>query len=990
MTVGDIRSVHLTIVVIAALLVYKTSAAASQAPRRAQGLPSMGQPQVWEPYVVPSGFRFSDNSWHGGLAAGVHRPITHPVVGLFGITGEAYAVAKRGIEPGARILATSRLFGLAAGADWNVRSGNIGAIASFQTAIRRGGLLGRGTMLRIDWLPGRSDALNVGIHVPIAQPQAGRTRRRDIDVDAPAPHQLRLSTEAVPPGAEAALAKVAAAASMLLAYTNLDPKSSGNLNYGPSHAVVTRMYEQGLAEAFGAAANDRIIGDSLARRARTGLLDDVLIPYDSLFGQLKEEKRSIRPLTRRAHGHFLSWLRDSSRAGPAASPAIAAIHARWMGIIEVVHATLIAQWRDSRLVWLPLQLALAPDEYDEQSEVDALIERAVGHPFTDRNALAYLRSSDIPLEIVRTVFATRDYHVLWTHDFSGIPEGTRRIDEVSYAMVADAYLPALTQAVQRYDSTGHMPLYIIFHDGWFYELRNGRLWMNILVDPLRADMKLPKGNADKEAHLRKRQQELWAAVKASRRLQQDAIANGGDRFLHDVVKVHVNVMHPSDFSFRSHHIIPPLPFVPDNVMRDHRKIVIYDVAEDDAYRGAALILGVGIGENYASPTWEDRGYRLRGPAALEVRAAARRALRTNGFRDEDIPPPLAIVTREPKADSSQTTYVGRALQVHNETGFGRKESSVARAMLYNLAPPGSVIIVPDPLWLSDTWAAFLASAAARGCRVFIISPSKWNSPVAGFAVAAVQNDVMSRLIQSRDRMREQMRHTGGELRVGIYNARAEIDDVAGRTREVLEGLRRAPWIRELFPFDSRTVAVLDRAVDQAGATGGQTTMLTHDERPRSPKLHQKTQLVARPGAIAALLRQPVWEDILARSMRAQAEQTTKFADQLGWLTPTIDSAALRNTDALLRGYEQSISERDRKAVSFYFTLGSQNMDSRGLMSDGEATIIVSGLHAAAGVVDLYYLMARTTWIETQQELNLLVPRPNTFLARLARMIRYTL
>jgi hypothetical protein len=328
--------------------------------------------------------------------------------------------------------------------------------------------------------------------------------------------------------------------------------------------------------------------------------------------------------------------------------------------------------------------------------------------------------------------------------------------------------------------------------------------------------------------------------------------------------------------------------------------------------------------------------------------------------------------------------------VHNEAGFGKKESSVARAMLYNLAPPGSVIIVPDPVWMSDTWAAMLAGAAARGCRVFIVSPSKWNTPIADAAVAAVQNDVMLRLIHSRDRMREQMRHTGGELRIGIYNGRAEVDDVAGRMREVREGLGRAPWLRELFPFDSAAVAVLNRAVAQTEAAGGKVTLLTHDERPRAPKLHQKTQLVARPGAIAALLRQPGWEDVVARSMQVQSQQTMKFADQLGWVTPTIDSAALRNTDALLRGYEQSISERDRKAVSFYFSLGSQNMDPRGLMSDGEAALVVSGLHAAAGVVDLYYLMARSTWIDTKQELDSLVPRPKGIMARLARMIRNTL
>jgi hypothetical protein len=235
-----------------------------------------------------------------------------------------------------------------------------------------------------------------------------------------------------------------------------------------------------------------------------------------------------------------------------------------------------------------------------------------------------------------------------------------------------------------------------------------------------------------------------------------------------------------------------------------------------------------------------------------------------------------------------------------------------------------------------------------------------------------------------------MRHTGGELRIGIYNGRAEVDDVAGRMREVREGLGRAPWLRELFPFDSAAVAVLNRAVAQTEAAGGKVTLLTHDERPRAPKLHQKTQLVARPGAIAALLRQPGWEDVVARSMQVQSQQTMKFADQLGWVTPTIDSAALRNTDALLRGYEQSISERDRKAVSFYFSLGSQNMDPRGLMSDGEAALVVSGLHAAAGVVDLYYLMARSTWIDTKQELDSLVPRPKGIMARLARMIRNTL
>src|SRR5439155_23527945 len=121
--------------------------------------------------------------------------------------------------------------------------------------------------------------------------------------------------------------------------------------------------------------------------------------------------------------------------------------------------------------------------------------------------------------------------------------------------------------------------------------------------------------------------------------------------------------------------------------------------EADPYRGGVLVMGVGIGEHYASATWEDRGYRLRGPAALEARAAVRRLLRLNGFGENDIPAPLREVASGRAAEQRMDLedYVGRALQVHNEVGFVRKQSSVVRAMLYNLAPPGSVIIVPDPL-----------------------------------------------------------------------------------------------------------------------------------------------------------------------------------------------------------------------------------------------------------------------------------------------------
>ncbi|MGH7678989.1 MAG: hypothetical protein ACRENU_11020, partial [Gemmatimonadaceae bacterium] len=696
----------------------------------------------------------------------------------------------------------------------------------------------------------------------------------------------------------------------------------------------------------------------------------------------------IRPLTSRAHANFVAWLRLSSGLGVSTQASLAAVHAGWLEIVERVHRSLMRQWRDSRLVWLPVQLALTDSDYDEQAEVDALIERVVGRPFTDENAMTYLRSSEIPLEIARSIFAARDYHVLWTHDFAGQRDRTKSLDEVSYAMVADAYLPALTAAVQRYDSVRVLPVYMILLDQFYYAQRNGRLWMDILENPLHAPISLPGHDPALESHLRRRQEELRAAVKKSWRLQQDATANGGDRWLADVIKVNVNIILPSDFSFRSRHIVPGWPIVPDNVTRDHTKTAFYDLSESDPYRGATIVMGVGIGEHYASDTWEDRGYRVRGPAALEAREAARRALQRHGLTEKSIPFPLRANGTVPKAENGK--YIGRALQVHNEAGFGKKESSVARAMMYNLAPPGSVLIVPDPIWVSDTWAAMLAGAAARGCRVFIISPSEPNNPNPHPPLFALQHDVMLRLLQSRDRMSEQLRRTGGELRIGLFTGRAYTSDVAGRIAEVREGLRRNPWIRDLIPFDNRTLAVLDRAIAATESDGADASSMARDERPRAPQLHQKTQLLARPGAIAALVRQPGWDQVLARAMRAQSRETTRFTDQLGFTTPDVDSSAIMSTDAMLQGFERDRPQAERKAVSFYFSLGTQNQDPRGLMQDAEATMIVSGLHAAAGVVDLYYIMARSTWIDTRAQLDALVPRPGRLMRMLARIIRPTL
>jgi hypothetical protein len=949
---------------------------------------SIGQPSRWQNYADLLVQRSSNAPTSALLVAGSEQSIFSPVVGALSVDGELYGIGgSRRIEGGARTIARSPAIALGVGLDWNVTRGRADALITYKSAILRGGLLGRGTMLRVDYMPTRGQSLAVGVSAPLHQPLAGRTRPRHTDVELPAATRHSISALALPMELEGAVASLEQNVNAIRACANIwSAESVRYVKTVVSCPATSAAYYQSLKVAFSLA----LLGDGLRveAHARGGLLDNVLLPFDTLLGRVKEPGNRIDGLTSNAQERFARWIADSSGVPAERQGYALAIHARWLRSIERAHAALFAQWKDSRFIWLPLQLALTPDQYDEQSEIDALIGRAVGHPFTGDNALMYLEGRDLPLAIARSIFAARDYHVLWTHDITSKRHTTHNLDNVGYELIADVYLPALTAAVRRYDDVGHLPAFMIFLDQYFYEPRGGRLWMTILEDPLHASMNLPGNNADREQHLRARQHDLQAAVAASARLQADAAQNGGDAWLRRTVKVHVNITDPSDFSFRSNRIAPPWPMAPDNLMRDHRKIAFYDLDEADPWRGSLLMMGTGVGEQFASATWEDRGVRMRGPATLEARAGLRQVLLANGFSASDIPPqlreriPIRIAERRANADVT----VGRALQVQNEVGWGAKGSSVARAMLYDLVQPGSVIVVPDPQWLSPHWASMLAGASARGAKVYVIAPALANAPVDEPALQTLAREVLGHLLDVRTELPASLQASGGALDIGVFTATAPATDIPGRLEEIRAGVARAPWMKELFPFGGRDLALLEASDARAAANGTNATQLARDEIPREPKVHQKTQLVARPGSIQALLRQRGWAAAVAGALDAQADETSAITAQLDSPSPMIDTVSSRRPETIMGDFERRMRDADRRALGLYFTVGTQNQDPRGMALDGEATVVTSGFQAAAGVVDLYYLMARSTWIESKQALERLIPVKSSLMTRIARWI----
>ena len=106
---------------------------------------------------------------------------------------------------------------------------------------------------------------------------------------------------------------------------------------------------------------------------------------------------------------------------------------------------------DERKVWLPLTLAVRHEDHDTQEELDALIERALQRPFERGHSILPTTASRFQLELVRSISAAEDYHVLWIHDYAGRVDGEP--DPIAHA-VSIHYLKTLADRVRRYDETG--------------------------------------------------------------------------------------------------------------------------------------------------------------------------------------------------------------------------------------------------------------------------------------------------------------------------------------------------------------------------------------------------------------------------------------------------------------------------------------------------------------------------------------------------------
>ncbi len=1007
----------------------------------AVALPGAAQDDVppWEGGVTRSLSQPPRARWHsgasfGGVVAdgkarplgyglfGVEKSLTNPVTGILSASLEGYAGFRGDLaDGGVRALLSSTTFRLTGGVDFNLRDLQFRPLLGLTMPVRRAGIFGSGTLLRLEWSPGPSDAVRASVLVPVGQPLAGRTRQRESSVAAE-PQAPRLRLIALPddsPGLAITLTNLVVGMRRLqsllvpdidaptadpydalepLVAELLDPPALPGVTAGPGLNTegIIRAYHAHLEQAFSVAATGRpvelgeptAVGRRLADMARETLLDHVIIPFDRLLGRWKSPDL-LDAFGRQALGNFARGLVFAAVLPEERERAALYVFQQTVEAIVAIQREAVRDWGDSRVLWIPLQLALLPEDHVTQAQLDALIERAVGQPFSDGNRVWYVINEQFQEEVSRSIRVAEDYHVLWIHDFRG-RNSRGEPDRMSLRYVVDAYLRALTERVRRYDTVGRLPVYMILLDQHYYEVNRGRLWLDFLENPLGDLPPLPGGFEEFETRLRAAQDTLREAVAGSRLLASEA-REYGDRWFRNQIKIHVSITNPADPSFWSRDIVP-LIGIPDNVMRDHRKIVFYDITEDDPYRGMAIYTGMGIGEHYSGPTWEDRSIMAQGPAVLTLKHAVRQLFLAHGLRPEETPYALrarplaedyaakvaAEIARQEAAGRSDQ----RAMELHNETGFGDKRVNVAKALLYTLMPPGSVIKVPDSLWGSSVFASMLAGSALRGARVLFIAPSLDSAPSSGWPAMGLAHDLFSRLIVLQQALGPELEAAGGLLKTGIYNPGVGVQDFAARFDAAYRNGRRTPFLRRLLPLDPTVDSLLVQIGSTAAPPASGADLVTPPDSV-VPQLHLKANFFASREGWDLLVASPTIEGLL----RAYYMQLVRYGLEGGPDARAVADALAGAGWQLVAETRARLDEEARKRMVYYLLVGSANQDYRSMFMDGEASVLLSGWSGIVGLIDFGLLINLSVWVDDLALLDALLPPPSGFRRSIARTIR---
>jgi len=605
---------------------------------------------------------------------------------------------------------------------------------------------------------------------------------------------------------------------------------------------------------------------------------------------------------------------------------------------------------------------LSPTERDTQSELNAIISSITGREFAHANRVRYLLNDQFYSAFKKMILDTEYYHVLVIHDFRD-RSSDKQPDLLGWEIALDGYLDAFIAAIEEIDREERdvLPEFMIFLDQHYYELNESRRIISFLermFDPGKIELEDMRLEVKAHAH----HERLRGAIARS-----PIFGVKGDAELRRLFKVHVNITHPHDPTFTD-----------DWLMRDHRKMAFHDVFEEDPSLGEAIYAGLGVGEAYVGPHWDDRSLMVQGDDLVRIKTAARELFLSQGYSESEVPYYL-------RAGEFSSQHVARVdalraegwnasvLSVMNDTGYGRKEATVLKAAIYSLMPAGSLLLTPDSLWASDFWAGMMAGAALRGCHVFAIAPAAKFAPSGARLTLELIHDTLGAMMLMAERLRDEIEAVGGSLRVGLYTYDDDVCNVRDRIGAYLSGVAQPTYPRHGLRFSLDAMKRLETEREQLASEYDGPVHLAKPADRDLPRLHMKAQFFATDSALDVMNR-PEWTDVLLAYLDTRRRETSERSERGGGITRSV-LEALR------------LPQSGGDGVMTFATVGSHNQDRRSMFLDGEALVAIAGHDALITLIDFTFMMGEATWPQDLTELARHYPPKSGFWRRMARWLR---
>lgn len=966
------------------------------APGRIPKIYTTGQPGgisvLWGPTV---GYHAGDKAFASRLIFGLNNEMLLPNVGFLNFTVEG-SVGRIGNDMDGALSAHLKFPYANPGVEYSFRDQKVYLKITAMGAPRRGGILGIGDRVRLDYIPATgSIQLGLAVQEPFGTYRANRPRNRHTHLRKERIPKLKdLPQELIPHEHLDQLKTSMANLDLLMSprLSLLDPSSHRSKKKFDKKASVIKsilqrtgrsfpeedaLYHETLVKAFMHTANgDSEAGNNLARAAERIMLQQVIVPTNRLFGRMKKPM-NLSGFIADALLDFNVVLGRSHLESRQKDAALEVFRTILLQADSIVRGQK-KRWHDSRLVWLPLNYGLRPDQYDSQEEMNGIMETVLGMEFTCGNDIGYLFNDNFYSFYKDLLLDTQHYQVTIVHDLRN--KTGKSYDQVSWSLVADGYIQAFINAIEEMDrgERDYLPQFFLFHDEHYYRLNHSGKIVTFL-EHLYEEKPVKLEDTALQKHVRQQQGALQKAIAASSSLRRL-----GEDYVRKYLKVHVNVTHQFDPTYKE-----------DTIMRDHRKLAFRDIFEEKPESGVAIITGEGIGEYYLGPTWEDRSLILRGPDLVKIKSETRELFLSQGFSDHEVPyflqeRPFPVVYEHKCNDLVKRGWTTNALTTMNRTGFRRKDASVARFALYNLMQPGALLLIPDSIWTSDYWASVLVAAALRGLNVYVMAPSQECAPSDAPPTLELMRQALATMMRSIDVLGSEMEQAGGSLHVGVFDSNYDVCNALDRAEAFLRMDNSPIFAESGFTFGPSIRQAFAEEAERLAARSDSVVHLTEYGEDRKTKFHQKTQFLATKEGLE-ILKRPEWSTFLEKYLeyhrnRCQDPERNIRGICPDWLRTTGDTSSV----PLVQSFEEGLAALDPSSlerVAYFVTVGSQNQDRRSMLLDGEVMVTVAGYESLVTLLDFAFYLNVAHWLKTGEDVNEFYPRGGGVLKTIARWIR---